>query len=158
MTDQRHGLVRNANHALEVELISGTHMKHDNPEDLYFLDECRPIRGAIVKRIKNFSARGMLNIYGQGDHFVNDFIFNIDAWRTRNGRILVRFWSPNPGFKRISYEVIGIPIHRHPNRASVSVDGFPDSSWIPRSLRKEYHDWIQRDEHGVKRNTPYDSR
>jgi len=117
-------------------------MKRPKPEDLYFLHECRSYRGTSVKRIRNFDARGMVYVYGQGDHFGDRKSFHMNAWRTRGGRLLVRFWSRRAVFKRISYEILGLPASRQPTASLPETGDNFDSSWIPRALRKEYHEWI----------------
>jgi hypothetical protein len=113
------------------------------PEDAYFLDECRPCRGSVVKRIKNFDARGKRSVYGQGDHFGRRLSFHMDVWKARSGALLVRFWSRSAEIKQLSYEVTGMPPNRQPNGARPEDDDYPDSSWIPQPLRKEYYKWIQ---------------
>jgi hypothetical protein len=117
-------------------------MKREKPEDLYFLHECRPCRGARVRRIRNFDARGMTYVYGQGDHFGDRMSFHMDTWRTRNGRLLVRFWSRRAVLKRMSYEILGLPVSRQPTADLPETGSDLDSSWIPRALRKNYHEWI----------------
>jgi len=113
------------------------------PEDAYFLDECRPCRGSVVKRIRNFDARGMRSVYGQGDHFGRHLSFHIEVWEARNGSLLVRFWSRSAEIKRLSYEVTGMPPDRRPTGAHPDSDDYLDSSWMPQPLRKEYYKWIQ---------------
>jgi hypothetical protein len=117
-------------------------MKRQKPEDLYFLHKCRPYRGTRVKRIRNFDARGMTYVYGQGDHFGDRMSFHMNAWRTRGGRLLVRFWSRRAVLKRISNEILGLPASRQPTASLPDTGDNFDSSWIPRALRKEYHEWI----------------
>jgi hypothetical protein len=117
-------------------------MKRQKPEDLYFLHECRPYRGTRVKRVRNFDARGMVYVYGQGDHFGDHMSFHIDTWRTRSGRLLVRFWSRRAVLKRMSYEILGLPVSRQPTADLPETGRDFDSSWIPRALRKKYHEWI----------------
>jgi hypothetical protein len=117
-------------------------MKREKSEDLYFLHECRPYRGTSVKRIRSFDARGMAYVYGQGDHFGDRRSFHMDAWRTRSGRLLVRFWSRRAVLKRISYEILGLPAARQPTASLLETGDNFDSSWIPRALRKQYHEWI----------------
>jgi len=68
--------------------------------------------------------------------------FHIDTWRTRSDRLLVRFWSRRAVFKRISYEIFGLPASRQPTASLPETGGDVDSSWIPRALRKKYHEWI----------------
>ena len=117
-------------------------MKRRKPEDLYFLHESRPYRGTRVRRIRNFDARGMVYVYGQGDHFGGHRSFHIDAWRTHSDRLLVRFWSRRTVLKRISYEILGLPASRQPTASLLETGDNFDSSWIPRALRKKYHEWI----------------
>ena len=117
-------------------------MKRQKPQDLYFLHESRPYRGSSVKRIRNFDARGMVYVYGQGDHFGDRMSFHIDTWRTRSDRLLVRFWSRRAVLKRISYEILGLPAARRPTPKFPETGDNFDSSWIPRALRQEYHKWI----------------
>jgi hypothetical protein len=117
-------------------------MKRQKPEDLYFLNECRPYRGTSVKRIRNFDARGMVYVYGQGDHFGDRKSFHMSVWRTSSDRLLVRFWSGRAVLKRISYEVFGLPSSRQPQAGVPEAGRYSDSSWIPQLLRKEYHKWI----------------
>src|ERR1700722_13417424 len=118
-------------------------LSREKSEDAYFLDECRPCRGSVGKRIKNFHARGMRGVYGQGDHFGRRMSFHIDVWKARGGSLMVRFWSRSAETKQLSYEVTVMPPDRQPNGARADSDNYVDSSWIPQALRQEYYKWIQ---------------
>jgi hypothetical protein len=117
-------------------------MKRQKPEDLYFLHKCKPHRSTSVKRIRNFDARGMVYVYGQGDHFGDRMSSHMNAWRTHGGRLLVRFWSRRAVLERISYKILGLAASRQPTAGLRESGGYLDSSWILRALRKRYHEWI----------------
>ena len=86
-----------------------------------------------VEEIDHFDARGMRRVYGRGDHFVR-LVFNLDVWRSRNGRLFVRFWSRSKGISWCSFELLG---------TKVPDVTFPSSDhWIPECLREQYDDWV----------------
>jgi hypothetical protein len=113
-------------------------MKRENPEDLYFDDRCPPDNGITVKTIEDFDARGMVCVYGRGDHFPELGCLHMDVWRDRKRRFLARFWSRAAGIDKLSYEILGITESRRPK------PGPPfDCQWVPQCLRKAYHNWVE---------------
>ena len=89
---------------------------------------------ATVHLIDHFNARGMRRVYGRCDHLQRRL--NMDIWRTRDSRLLVRFWSRNENVDGESWEVIGVP-------DAQQLPGPPfDEGWIPNCLREEYAKWV----------------
>jgi hypothetical protein len=87
-----------------------------------------------LESIDHFNARGMKNVYGRSDRFGNPPTFNLEIWKTRDGRLLARFWSHGYEVNNESHEVIGYR----------NVD-FPrsDERWVPEVLRCTYDNWIE---------------
>jgi hypothetical protein len=91
-----------------------------------------------VKYIDHFDAPGMRLVYGRGDHYGGGRTFNMDVWRTRSGRLLVRFWSRSVWVDEASLEVIGFSPRLPPRRKGAPLD----ARWVPQCLRDEYDAWI----------------
>ena len=85
----------------------------------------------------DFNARGMQRVYGRADRF-GSWIANMDVWRTKEGRILARFWSRSADVDACSYEVFGLEVPARPNRNDLG----GGECWIPRCLRDEYENWV----------------
>lgn len=85
-----------------------------------------------VAAIENFSARGMRRVYGRGDRFKN-WTLSLDLWKTKDGRLLARFWSRSQEVDWESWEVIGL------EQADYS---YADERWVPWCLRKAYDNWV----------------
>jgi hypothetical protein len=89
---------------------------------------------ATLHLVEHFDARGMRKVYGRGDHFHR--VFNMGIWRTRAGRLLVRFGSRNGDVDGECWEIIGVP-------DAQEIAGPPfDDRWIPNCLREAYITWI----------------
>jgi hypothetical protein len=89
--------------------------------------------GATVHSIEHFNARGMRRVYGRCDHLNRPL--NMDIWRTRDSRLLVRFWSRNEDVDCESWEINLVP-------DAQQLSGPPfDDGWIPNCLREEYERW-----------------
>jgi len=98
-----------------------------------------PDTDAIVSEIEHFDARGMSRVYGRGDYFGRHWYFNMDIWRTRDGRLLMRCWSRCNEIDWRSFEIKGVDLSKiseHPKCM-----GFPDS-WVPKAVRQAYEQWI----------------
>ena len=84
--------------------------------------------------IEPFNARGMRRVYGREDHFGREVpVFHLDIWKTKEGRLLARFWSRGAEVYHHTHEVLGYG----------KVD-FPkgDDRWVPDVLRREYDEWL----------------
>lgn len=102
-------------------------------------DSEAPDVDAQVDYIEPFDARGMTRVYGRGEGVERHLWFNIDIWKTRDGRLLMRFWSRSKDVYWHSFEITGVDPGHIPEGNSVM--GFPDS-WIPRAVREEFDRWI----------------
>jgi len=95
---------------------------------------------AAVEEIDHFVARGMRRVFGRGDHFGRYRTFNMDIWRDRGGRLLMRCWPQSNEVDWQSFEIKGIELSKipdlDPNR------GYQDA-WIPKTVRDTYEEWIQ---------------
>lgn len=89
------------------------------------------------KYIGHFDARGMRRVYGRGDHF-GSWTANMDVWRTRDRRVLARFWSRSHDVDTCSCEVFGLTVPDF-DAEHVPADG---ERWIPRCLRDAYDNWV----------------
>ena len=93
-----------------------------------------------VEACGHFDARGLLRVYGRGDQFHRTF--NMDIWLSRDGRLLMRFWSRSLETDERSFEILGmepakIPIPKANSRLA--------EAWVPQAVRKEYDKWIQEE-------------
>ena len=106
---------------------------------LAYWDTEAPIGPSIrVEEIDHFDARGKRRVYGRGDIF-DRLALNMDIWRSRNGRLFVRFWSRSKEVDWRSYEIVGLlDIESHEDTPT---SGFSEE-WIPECLREEYNDWV----------------
>lgn len=93
---------------------------------------------ARVEACAHFDARGMLCVYGRGDHFVRR-TFNMVIWLKRDGRLLMRFSSRNLDTDGRSFEVLGVDTSTipAPHPPAVLVD-----YWVPKAVREAYDKWI----------------
>jgi hypothetical protein len=80
--------------------------------------------------IEHFSARDMHRVYGRADH-IDKRTLNLDLWKTKDGRVLARFWSRSQEVDPESWEVIGQPDV-----------GPPGEQWVPLCLRQRYESWV----------------
>jgi hypothetical protein len=90
---------------------------------------------ASVEIHEGFNARGMSRVYGRGDHLPGVAAYNMDIWKDRAGRLLVRFWSRNADVDWVSYEIVGV-------RKADLPEGMVEEAWIPACVREEYDTWI----------------
>ena len=89
-----------------------------------------------------FNAHGMRRVYGRGDKCGSRARFNMDVWRDRSDRILIRFWSRSEAVDGRSFELVGIS----PNKSkSLASDGVLRDDWIPAVLRRAYEEWIEEE-------------
>lgn len=106
--------------------------------------ECKPpAQDAQTEEIDHFDARGMCRVYGRGDHFGSvRCSFNMDIWKTSDGRLLMRCWSRREEIGWRSFEIKGVDLASIPKREENK--GFPES-WVPKSVRNAYNDWIEEE-------------
>ena len=85
-------------------------------------------------RLPSISMHGMRRVYGRCDHFRRQL--NMDICRTRQGRLLARFWSRSNDIDAECWEVIG-------TSGTCESPGPPfEDRWIPSRLREEYESWV----------------
>lgn len=97
---------------------------------------------AKVERCAHFDARGMAFVFGRGDHFSSRRTFNMDIWMTRDGRLLMRFWSRSMDIDGRSFEISGVNTAGIPANLPGTVW---DEKWIPKAVREAYDKWIQEE-------------
>ena len=98
-----------------------------------------PNTDAVVSEIEHFNARGMCRIYGRGDHLGRYRSFNMDIWKSRDGRLLMRCWSRCKDVDWRSFEIKGIELAEISELPKFT--GFHES-WIPWAVRQAYDQWI----------------
>ncbi len=108
-------------------------------EDLTFWESKIPATLGTLEEIDHFDARGMQRVYGRGDHFGRHHSFNMDIWKARNGRLLVRFWSRCGDIDWRSFEITGVDVNEIPEQRGSSPF---EESWIPRAVHAAYDRWI----------------
>ena len=109
---------------------------------LTYWDSEAPAMDAIVKEIEHFDARGMRRVYGRGDHFGHCRSFNMDIWKARDGRLLMRCWSRCKDIDWRSFEIKGvIPVKIPEGNKKTGLR----ESWVPKTARKAYNQWIQEE-------------
>ena len=102
-------------------------------------DSKGPISSSIrVEVIDHFDARGKRRVYGRSDQF-GRLVLYMDVWRSRDGRLFVRFWSRNQEVDWCSYEIVGLLDSE--SHGDTSPSGFCEN-WIPECLREEYDSWV----------------
>ena len=101
-----------------------------------------PDTDAVVLEIEHFDARGMCRAYRRGDNFGRHRSFNMDIWRTLDGRLLMRCWSHCEDIDWRSFEIKGVDLAEISERSKYK--DFPDL-WIPRSARQAYEQWINEE-------------
>jgi hypothetical protein len=77
-------------------------------------DSEAPTMDAQVEEIEHFDARGMCCVYGRGDHFGRHRSFNMDIWKTRDERLMMRCWSRCEDIDWRSFEIKGIDTDKIP--------------------------------------------
>jgi len=109
---------------------------------LTYWDSEAPTMDARVEEIEHFDARWMCCVYGRGDHFGRHRSFNMDIWKTRDGRLLMRCWSRCVHIDWRSFEIKGVDPVEIPEGDKKT--GFRES-WVPKTVRKVYNQWIQEE-------------
>lgn len=95
-----------------------------------------------LEPIDDFSARGMRRVYSRADQYHGRGTFNMDIWKTRDGRLLLRFWSRCQHVEWWSREVKGMDLSLVPEPVKGEVF---QESWIPQAVRLEYDDWVDEE-------------
>jgi hypothetical protein len=90
-------------------------------------DESRSVWKVSLKRIKNFSAQGMENVYGRGDSWVGGRGFNMAILRDRSGQLRLRLWSSSRLVEQMSFKIVG----------KLGEAPF-DEAWVPDIIREKY--------------------
>ncbi len=85
----------------------------------------------------DFSARGMRQIYGRGDHFPR-LSCGMDIFLRRDGRLFVRFYSPGLRETYRTYELLGLKLPALPERGTLLGD-----DCVPEALRDLYEGWVE---------------
>jgi len=111
--------------------------------DSIYRDSEESTANAAVEEINHFVARGMRRVFGRRDHFGRYRTFNMDIWRDRSGRLLMRCWSQSNDVDWRSFEIKGIELSKIPDFDSNH--GYQDT-WLPKTVRVAYEEWI-REEH-----------
>ena len=93
-----------------------------------------------VDSIDPFNARGMCRVYGRRDIY-QDLAVEMDVWRTRDGRLFVRFSACYKDGHQCSFEVTGFSGPKGP-KGQLIAGG--DERWVPKYVRNRYDDWIER--------------
>jgi hypothetical protein len=101
-------------------------------------DSEAPDISVTLEDIGDFDARGMRRVYGRSDRFDRD-TRNMDIWRTKGGRLLMRFWSRRTEVERESYEIGGMDLDMIP--PCDSKQGLTDT-WLPKAIRLKYEGWV----------------
>jgi hypothetical protein len=99
-----------------------------------------PEMDVTMEEIDHFDARGMRRVYGRGDSFGRYRSFNMDIWKTRDERLLMRCWSRCREIDWRSFEIRGADLAEIPERGKSS--GFQES-WVPHATRLAYENWIE---------------
>jgi len=108
-------------------------------DDLTCWDSGAQALDASVEEIEDFDARGMHLVYGRGDHFGRHHSFNMDIWKTRDGRLLMRCSSRCIDIDWRSFEIKGVDLSKIPELDKSK--GF-EEFWIPKSVRQAYERWM----------------
>ncbi|MCX6996917.1 MAG: hypothetical protein NTV49_07490 [Kiritimatiellaeota bacterium] len=101
-----------------------------------------PAAVARTEEIEHFDARGMRRVYGRGDHFGHRCTFNMEIWKTHDGRLLMRCWSWREDYDWRSFEIKGLDTTVIPEKNKKT--GFQES-WVPKSTRNAYEQWIREE-------------
>jgi len=105
-----------------------------------FWDSDPPVDSGTIAEIDYFNARGMKCVYGRGDHFTGWRTLQMDIWRDKHNRLLMRFWSRNKWVVSRSYEITGTDA---PKIQVVDGTNVYTDEWIPRVVREAYDDWVE---------------
>jgi len=82
---------------------------------LIYWDSVESTADAAVEEIDHFVARGMRRVFRRSDHFGRNRTFNMDIWRDRGGRLLMRCWSQSNDIDWRSFEIKGIELSKIPD-------------------------------------------
>ena len=98
-----------------------------------------PEWSATVELIDHFNARGMKRVYGRGDCFPNQCIYNMDIWKDKNNRLCMRFWSRGSDIDWESYEITGLKLdmERWSSKQFTLTEDL-----LPTEIRHEYENWV----------------
>lgn len=83
--------------------------------------------------IEPFDARVLRRTYARVDHLGRQ-IFNLDVWKSRDGRLLVRLWSRSRDVDTCSLEIHGFSAADRTWQAPCRMN----EQWVPHCLREEY--------------------
>ncbi len=101
-------------------------------------DDSREFKDVRLEYIPGFSARGMKRLYARADCFPSTGTFNMDVWRTREGRVLVRCWARMYETDDAAYEVFGwMP--------TAPAKGHLNEDEIPLVLKEAYAEWVDQE-------------
>lgn len=95
-----------------------------------------PKVNVTVTEIEHFDARGKVSVFGRGEIFSHRKKFDMTIWKTKNDRLLMRFWSTCKEIYWESHEIKGIDIKKIPVLEYIDI-------WIPDDIRLKYEDWIE---------------
>lgn len=112
--------------------------KQEKERVVYWEREAETNSSARFEVIAHFDARSKHRVYGRSDHF-GKLTLNMDVWRAKDGRLLVRFWSRNDEIDWCSYEIINLSVANRPHDKATAEFG---EHWIPECLREEYENWV----------------
>lgn len=112
--------------------------KQEQEQVVYWEREAETNPSARIVGIAHFDARGKHRVYGRSDHF-GKLALNMDVWRAKDERLLVRFWSCNDEIDWCSYEIINLSVANRPHYQAAAEFG---ENWVPECLREEYKDWV----------------
>ena len=89
-----------------------------------------------------FSAKGMRQVYGRGDHFGGGRTFQLYIWKNKHGQLFMRCWSHYSDYLPRSFPITGVNPQVNPK-----VDGKPDlrEEWVPQVVRDAYDDWAREE-------------
>lgn len=94
-------------------------------------------KAVTVRKFSSIDARGMQRICGRGDRWPHRS-FNMDMWKSRDGRVFPRFWSRSKSVESVSYEVCGLkPVPPDPE----ALTRYSETN-VPAQLRFKYDWWI----------------
>ena len=96
-------------------------------------EDIAPDRRIRLEYIDHFNARGMKCVFGRADWFGNKAAFNLELWKTKDGRLLARLYSRSSEVDNESLEVLGYQFADCPEL---------DDRWVPDVLRRYYDRWI----------------
>lgn len=124
-------------------------MMEEFAESIHFDEEDMDLRLAwdseppdidITLEYTDFNARGMRCVYGRSDRFPRQML-SMDIWKTRDGRLFMRFWSRCKETDWYSYEIKGMDLAMGMIPPIVKGQALSDT-WVPKAVRDEYEGWV----------------